>query len=177
MLMLSACGGGSDDDANAEVEGVTLTTATDTTVDESADGNAASVTTSPPGTSGSVDDISALNCPELVSWWSQAAAAMQTGPLGAGATTGFEVNEQFYQEIAAAAPAEIKSDMQVIADAFSAYVGALQDAGVNFEDPSSFMSMTPDQISQLEAAAESIDTPAVEQAGDNIQAFFERECS
>lgn len=73
--------------------------------------------------------------------------------------------------MAEAAPDEIKDDFAVIAQELGAFYNALVEMGY---EPGA----TPDadQLAELSALAESINTDAFEEAGDNINAWFEENC-
>jgi hypothetical protein len=175
-LTLLGCGG-SDSDSDSDSDTGTPTTVTATTTAPA--GNGDTTTTSQPTTttSGSSGDASLANCPELMTWTNDFVAANQAAFMGGTDPTGFEYTAEYFQEFADRAPDEIRADMQVIASAFGDFFGALAELDVDFSDPSALASLTPAQIQQLEDAAGMMDTDAVGEAGENINAFFERECS
>jgi hypothetical protein len=171
-LTLLGCGG-SDSDSDTG----TPTTVTATTTAPTASADTTTTSQRPATTSGSNGDASFANCPELLTWTNDFVAANQAAFAGGTDPTGFEYTAEYFQEFASRAPDEIRDDMQVITDAFSGFFDALAELDVDFTDPSSMASLTPAQIQQLEDAAEMMGTDAVDEAGDNINAFFERECS
>lgn len=170
-LTLLGCGG-SDSDTD------TPTTITATTAPT---GSGDTTTTSQPPTTtddSDSDSISPANCPELLGWASDSAAATNAAFAGGGTNTaGFEFTADYFQEFADRAPSEIRDDMETFADAFSNFYNTLDEIDIDFTDPSSFASLSPEQLQNLEEAAALMDSPELEEAADNIQAFFERECS
>lgn len=167
-LTLLGCGGSDSDTDTPTTAPVTTTGSGDTT------------TTSPAATatstSGSNGGVILANCPELMTWTNDFVMASQAA-FGGTSPTGFEYTAEYFQEFADRAPAEIRDDMQVIADAFGGFFDALAELDVDFGDPAALATLTPAQIEQLEDAAGMMDSDAVGQAGDNINSFFERECS
>lgn len=106
-----------------------------------------------------------------------AAAASAYGAGIAGAAGG-SLDEQTLQQaadqiqaMAAAAPAEIQDDLQVIADGLGQFYRALADMGY---EPGSVP--TEEQLAQLSTLFESIDQTAFETASNNIDAWFNENC-
>ncbi len=158
---LAGCGGSDDGDAGGAggttTSGPTVTRAM-TTV-----------------TSSSTDDISPANCPELAEMIGNAnfAAAGLAGVSGSPAT----ISADFLQEVADRAPAEIRADFQIIADAAAAFFEAAEKAGIDFNDPMSFAGLDQAAIEDLEQAGEIWESDEVRAAEAKVQSFFERECS
>lgn len=169
-LILTACGGGDEDAGGSDTSApaTTTTTTTDT-----------ATTPAPPTTLGDPDDdddMSPANCPELAQWAMESVSATQAAFAGGG-PAGLDFTAEYFQEFADRAPAEIRDDMQIFADAFQAFFTELDNLGIDFTDPEQFTTLTEDDIEKLEAATAELDSEAVEQALNRIEAFFERECS
>ncbi|MEL7210543.1 MAG: hypothetical protein AAGK32_20310 [Actinomycetota bacterium] len=81
---------------------------------------------------------------------------------------------EFFDGAIDAAPDELKDDFEVLAEGLAQYAQALQDAGADLSDPSSFTD--PATISALTEAAEVFSTAEFEQAGENISAWAEANC-
>jgi len=170
VLSLMGCGG-SDGDAESP------TTAPATSAPDRSDTSTASPSPEPTGGSNG-DTFSPAKCPELLAWAADSVAATQAAFTGGGANAfGAEFTADYFQEFADRAPDEIRADMQTFADAYSAFFTATDELGIDFSDPSNLATLDAGQVEQLEAAAGLMDTPEVSQASDNIQAYFERECS
>jgi hypothetical protein len=99
--------------------------------------------------------------------------------LGASAGAAFaggsdlEKSVKAFQAYADAAPDGIKDEVQVIADAYSAYFRAVADSGW---DPSSGKAPTQEQADALSAAGEKIDSAEVKAASDKVSAYFDEHC-
>ena len=170
VLSLVGCGG-SDGQADE-----TATTTTAPTTSESTTTTSAPVTTTEEASGD--DALSAVNCPEFVAWASDAAAATQAAFGGGGTNAdGLAFSADYFQAFADRAPDEIRDDMQVFADAFREFFAALDELDIDFTDPSSMAALDAAAIEKLEAATAMMDTAEVRQAGENIEKFFERECS
>ena len=173
-LVLVGCGG-SDGDADSP-------SATTTTTIEG--GSAAPTTqaiqtptTQADNGNGSGGDFSPETCPALMNWANDSVMASQAAFSGGGTNSaGAEFSADYFQAFADQAPDEIAGDMQVFADAYNAFFTALEDMGIDFSDPSAFAGMTAAQAQELEAVAELMGSDAVNEAGDNIEAFFEDVC-
>lgn len=165
VLALQGCGG-SDGDADSPAPATTTPAGT----------------VGPSTTGSSIDfddgsDMSPLNCPELLNWAMDSVSAASAAFSGGSSAGGVEFTADYFQEFADRAPAEIRSDMQLFADAFGEFWETLEDLGFDYTDPQSMASMDQATIAELESAAALLDTDEVQQAADNIAAFFERECS
>ncbi len=167
-LTLLGCGG-SDSDTDS---------ATTPTTSSASGNNNTTTSQSPATTDGPSSDFSPTNCPELMAWANDSVMASQAAFAGGGTNSaGLEFTADYFQEFADRAPDEIRDDMQLFADAFSSFFETLEDMDIDFADPSTFAALSEEDIQELEAAAALMDTDEIEQATDNIAAFFERECS
>lgn len=163
LLLLPGCG--SDDDSADP--GPATTIAQDS-------GTAQSSTTTAPQNGGEDDvEMSPENCPELV------AAIGGAANVAAGAVTGNPSTEFVVENTRALADRipEIADDLNLIADAYEAFLTRLAELGVDFTDPSSIMSLDPATMEEVTAAAEALDAEDLAEANQRIEAFFERECS
>ena len=97
-------------------------------------------------------------------------------PSSGNAGDDLETVADIFQNAANNAPSEIQADMQVLADAFTSYNNALQDLGIDFSNPASFAALDAGQLAQFQAALESFDTPELEQASYNLDAWFTENC-
>jgi hypothetical protein len=177
LVFLVACGGSDDDDG-----GSSQPSASDSGGGGSGgDGDSASSSSSNDGGDDSDDDDASAeqvlaNCPELMGMFGAFTAGAFT-PGGTGsAGDDLEAAAEVFQNAAANAPSEIRADMQVLANAFAGFYAALEDAGVDFSNPASFATLSPDAQLRLQTALESLDSPELQQASDNLDAWFTENC-
>jgi hypothetical protein len=163
VLLLGACGG----DSSSNSSSGTTTTA-------SSGGNDNTTTTGGSDGTDTTADLGDL----LASGECDSVASVLGAGLAQALSQGGDVDldkaANALKEFADNAPGEIKEDAQTVADAYSEFVQALNDAGIDFKDPSSFSD--PSKLQQLEDAANKIDTDAVKQASDNVEAYFKQHC-
>ena len=151
-LMLIACGG-----ASATLDQTTTTASTDTTTASTAQTNT--------GT----DGAPSADCVQLSTTLSAAST------LGLGPASGDPIDTvQSLQNMAAVAPGEIADDLEVLAAAYGDFLSALEDAGVDLADASTFSS--PEAQAAMAAAAESLNEAAVTEASENISAYIASVC-
>lgn len=186
LAFLIACSSGDDDDSSSTSDGGDQPAATQPSDgggngDSSNDGD--STDSSTDGNGDSTDNVAndevLQNCPELLAFASAAAQGAFGGANPAPSTLeeDLELTAGYFQELAANSPDEIRADMQIIADAFGQFFQTLEELEIDFSDPSSFATLDADAVAQLEAASSAVDTPEVNAAVENVQAYFERECS
>jgi hypothetical protein len=161
VLLLGACGGDSSSNSSS---GTTTTT-------ESSGGNDNTTTTGGTDTTADLGDL-------LASGECDSVATVLGAGLAQAMTQGGDLDldqaADKLKEFADKAPGEIKEDAKTVADAYSEFVQALEDAGIDINNPSSFSD--PSKLQQLEEAANKIDTDAVKQASDHLQAYFQEHC-
>jgi hypothetical protein len=83
----------------------------------------------------------------------------------------FAALERDLQELAEAAPAEIRSAFETYSDVLGGYLRELADIGLQPGDVP-----TQEQLQRLGTLAESLDQPALEEASRDIEAYFEEHC-
>ncbi|HLF70557.1 MAG TPA: hypothetical protein VI759_00185 [Dehalococcoidia bacterium] len=159
MLALVACGGSkkSSTDSGSTPTGADLPAATATS-------------------SSNNSDASLANCPQ----YANLAALAAKGFGGTGTTSSSStLDKKALDELVKNSPKEIKSDMQTFVDALISYMSTLDSLGVNLSDPASFAKLASDpaKMSQLEAAADKMETEKVQKALDRIEAYFEGKCN
>lgn len=157
-LVLGACG---DDGGSGDAE----TAQTSESADASADGDV------------SPDDVSAFfsgDCRDAIAAFQSALASVGGAFTPGGDTAGAEQTAALLSEIADEAPDEVADDFVVLADAYAEFARALADAGVDFEDPSTFQD--PDALAALSSVGEAFDDAEVTEAADNIEAWFDANC-
>ncbi|HEY4606469.1 MAG TPA: hypothetical protein VIH55_02385 [Acidimicrobiia bacterium] len=166
LVVATACGG----DGGAEDE--------DTTVTEAPDAGSDTTTTTVPadtdatiGGDGSITTV----CLEATQAMAAAMSSYSTGLAGAaGGSLDDESLQQAADQLeamAAAAPEEIKDDLEVIAAELGEFYATLAEIG--YEQGGT---PTAEQIAALSALAEVVDQEAIEEASDNIEAWFDSNC-
>lgn len=153
VLMLVACGGASDSSeettTTAPVASTTATTAGETNT----------------GT----DGLPSADCLQLSTALSQA-STLGLGPASVDPTD----TAQAFENMAAVAPSEIADDLEVLAAAYAEFMAALEDAGVDFADPSTYS--TPEAQAALVEATQALDSAGVAEASANIAAYVDSVC-
>ncbi len=151
--MLIACGGASE-------------TSDQTTTTASTD-NTTAITTGQTNTG--TNGLPSADCLQL----SSSLAGAST--LGLGSVSGDATDAVLaLQNMASVAPAEIADDFEILAAAYGEFLNALEEAGVNFADPSTFSS--PEAQAAMAAAAETLNAAEVTEASENISAYIESVC-
>jgi hypothetical protein len=175
LLTLAACGGG-DGEATETTVATETTTAEETPTTEATTSPDSTEAEQPDDSDG--DGVSGLStvCLEATQAMGAAMASYSTGVAGAmgGTLDGEELQQAADQleAMASAAPDEIRDDLQVIAEELGAFYTALAETGYTGTG-----TPTPDQIAQLEGLADAIDQDRFEAASDNVNAWFESNCS
>jgi hypothetical protein len=163
LALLIACGG---DDKSSDDGG-----------SSSGGGNSSSDNSSNSGgggnsSSGDDREVSLENCKEYTSFASTAAAA-----FGATSSNGqFKLDKGALDKMVKASPKEIRSDMETVVGALVSYFEVLEKAGLTDPskiDPAKLQAAQAD----LEKAAAKLDDKKVQDAGERIEAFFEKNCS
>jgi hypothetical protein len=151
--MLIACGGASESSDQTTTTAATVST-TATTAGETNTGT---------------DGLPSADCLQLSSSLSAASS------LGLGAVSGDATDAvAALQNMASVAPAEIADDLEVLAAAYGEFLNALEEAGVDFADPSTFSS--PEAQAAMAAAAETLNEAQVTEASENISNYIADVC-
>ena len=163
LVLIGAGCGGNDSSSTASETTATTTTpsTTEATTTEATDTSTSSTTT----TSASSDIASAANCQEFA----------QIGAKLSGAFTGTGDTQQakeFFDQLAANAPAEIQADFQTIADAYAKIADALQGY-----DASSGQVPSADVLAKLQALSTEIDQTKLTEASQNISKWATENCT
>lgn len=152
-LMLIACGGASESSDQTTTTAATVST-TATTAGETNTGT---------------DGLPSADCLQLSSSLS-AASSVGLGAVSGDATDAVAA----LQSMASVAPAEIADDLEVLAAAYGEFLNALEEAGVDFADPSTFSS--PEAQAAMAAAAETLNEAQVTEASENISNYIADVC-
>jgi hypothetical protein len=155
VLVLIACGGSAETSTTTTAPTASTTTTTD----------GGSATTADEGNGG----LPSGDCLSLSTTLSQASM------LGLNPTSedpGDTV--QALQNMADAAPAEIADDLETLAAAYGDFLAALEEAGVDFADPTTYSS--PAAQAALATASQALDTAGVAEASANISAYIDSVC-
>jgi hypothetical protein len=185
LIFLVACGGDDDDGGSStssdqpSASDSSAPSASDDQADDDADDADDSADSDSDGDSdGDADAATVLaNCPELVSMFGAFSAGAFVNPgAGGNLTDDLETVAQVFQNAADNAPSEIKADMQVLANAFTGFYTALDDLGVDFSNPATFATLSAEEQAEFQSAIEALDTPELQQASDNLDAWFSENC-
>jgi len=131
-------------------------------------------TTSEPATTKQVGTVlpkfaTSENCAQLLKLGSTFAQALQAS--AGGADPQLADTAKAFQEMADAAPSEIRDEFHTIADAFGVYVQAWDDAGLA---PGG--TPTPEQIAKLVEGAQAFGAEEVQSAQERVSAWTEANC-
>jgi hypothetical protein len=164
LLALAGASCGGDDEESSDEDTITFETTTDdTTTDETTD----ETTTDDETTDDSGDSLASEDCQDLIS----ASAAL--GQAFGGAQSGEDLSEssEAFTEFAENAPDEIRSDLELMAETYAAYVDALEDIGLDpGETPSA------DQAVEFQQALASIDLEEFSAASQRFTTWAGANC-
>jgi hypothetical protein len=174
LLLLAAltagaagCGGGSNSAADTSAT-TTTTTESTTTAATSTSTETTETTTESTSTEASGFNFGSADCRKLAE-----AGAQISQSLSAASTDKEKLQQakQVYQSFVDKAPAEIKPDLQVLADAYSKIVDAVGDLHLKAGE-------TPDAatIQKFEQALASIDNAKVQQASQHVTSWVTSNC-
>jgi hypothetical protein len=176
VLMATGCGGGGSSSTAAETTTATTeTTTTETTTTETTPTTSTESTTTPTTTESTTSSTTETSATPS---FATAANCKQFAEIGAklsGAFTGsapdVEKTKQYFDQLVAAAPSEIKGDFQTIADAWSKIADALK--GV---DLSSSQTPSAGTLAKLAKLGTELDQAKLTQASTNIGAWAAKNC-
>ncbi len=114
---------------------------------------------------------SAKNCLAFASLASSIARAMS--PASGSGGSSLQNSTRVLQAIAAAAPSDIKGDLQTVASAFGSYVQALQSSGYN---PNQKTPPTPAEMAAIGHAAQVFSSAKFIQASHHLTAWEQQNC-
>ena len=177
-MSLAACSSdSSDDEASGSLEDESEISATQGDGDSSSDdGDSSSDDGDSSSDDGSSDDIPDLGSLDECFEASMAFASITLIPLGLsfGATDeDLEELQDSLEELDASIPEEVSEDFEVIKEAYQEFGEAMSE--VDFTDPQALLD--EDISQQMEDASALIETPEVEEATANIEAYFEENCA
>jgi hypothetical protein len=155
-LVLSACGG--DDEPS---DGDTAANGGDEVTGE----------TTGDGGDGAVGGIDAAQCADVAA--AMAAAAQGLPAAFSGGDVDIEDSVQQLEAFAAAAPEEIRADMQAIYEGYSQVIEAFASSDW---DPASGEAPPPEVIAQLTQLSQELDSAEFQAAVERVNAYFEGGC-
>ena len=170
---LAACGG--DDDEGSDVNLEELEDDSSGSASGTEDEEAAEDESGDEGSSGDLDDLDGFfseGCGEFI----QIFAAL--GASVGGSFGGEDADEAIaaFEDAVEDAPDEFQDEFEIYAQAFAEYGEALQDAGVDFSDPSSFDPSNAEAFEAMAEAAEVFNEPEVAAASEAINEFISAGC-
>jgi hypothetical protein len=157
----AGCGGGSKSSSP--------TVTTTATVDNSATTSGSASSSGSNKSSSTPSFESAKNCKELAAIGAKLSQAMQSS----GNENEVIANEaKALEQLASAAPGEIRGDFKVLSDAFSTYVAVIQKTGGL--KPGKVPSAA--QVAQLTKAAQAFSSAKLQQAEQHLSAWAQKNC-
>jgi len=127
----------------------------------------AATTTSP--SSAAPKFATSKNCAQLMALGTKLAQALQT--TSGSAETRLENEAKVFQQLADAAPSDVRGDFQTLAAAFNTYMHALLKAGL---EPGK--APTAAQIAQIQEAAKAFSSPKLRAAEQHLTAWAQANC-
>jgi hypothetical protein len=158
-FVLAACGGGGSDAPSPAAGGGGST------------GSTGSTGGSTGGSAGGGGVLDAAKCAQVVGAMSAAAAAVPSAMSGQGGDLNTSLAQ--LQAFAAAAPEEIRGDLTLVYQGYTAFLAAMQDAGY---DPSSTQPPTAEQIAAIQQAAHAFEDPDFKAASQRVDDWFKTNC-
>jgi hypothetical protein len=125
------------------------------------------------GSPSDVGEFFTGDCAEALGAYNGALASAGAAFTPGGVATP-EDTAELLDGVAEAAPEEIADDFAVLAEAYGEFAQALADAGVDFNDPASLQD--PEAIAALQSLGDIFNEQELNQASDNIQAWFDANC-
>jgi hypothetical protein len=126
------------------------------------------------GASDDSEEFDPEDCPELQALAESAGLsedAFTTGGLGD------DFDAENFRRLADNSPDEIRDDMQLLAGVLEEFFGKLEELELDFSNPASFASLTPEELAELEELTAGFDTPEITAASERIEAYFAEVCS
>jgi hypothetical protein len=173
MLLAAACGG----DTTSETTSTTAANANDNSAaPPTTTEDVAPETTEPPdsGDTDAGDFSGLLTSNECL----DAATAIASAFSGGFSASGFGDWDEIaagFDRMSDAAPAEIRDDLALMADALGEFFSILEDSGADLNDPTAMAD--PALQAALQEASEKIDTEEYEEAADSVDQWFEEQCA
>jgi hypothetical protein len=166
-LVAAGCGGGDENSADEAVTTVEVTTEEPTTTE------AATTTTTEETTGTTTEAATGLgkladkDCIELAGVSAKFSQALSA----TGQNANFEATNAFFAELVKKAPDEIKDDLAAVAKAWGEMAAALKDL-----DLQSGQVPSAETIAKLQQLSTKFDTPELQQASKNLQAWSQKHC-
>ncbi|MFQ5554102.1 MAG: hypothetical protein ACE5GC_01865 [Acidimicrobiia bacterium] len=159
VLLVGACGGGSETEAQSSDQASGTTEAST----QGTDAPLAVPPTALPNVPGLSDECEGLA--NLMLGMSQ----VFTGDTSAAG--------QLFAAASQNLPGALTSEIDLIEDAVLQYQAALEEIGVDLSDPTSFATLTPEQAEQMNAAFGPLQSSSVSDAFDAVSAYVAVECA
>lgn len=96
---------------------------------------------------------------------------------GPGNVEGLQQAADSFNEAADTVPNEVSGDFRVIADAFGQFADALNEVGLDPNDPQAMAELDEEDLQALQSATSNMSEPAVQQAASNVTTFLEQNCT
>ena len=174
-LSLAACGSDSSDDQSSQSrDDESELSASQGDGGSSSDGDSSSDdgSSSDGDSSSDVPDLGNMgDCVEAAAAFAQVTLIPLGLTFGATEEDLAELQDSL-DELDASIPDEVKDDYEVLRDAYAEFGEVM--SGVDFTDPGAMLD--PDTADAMEEAGALLETPEVQEATDNIDAYFSENC-
>jgi hypothetical protein len=170
LLLVAATGCGSKKKAAVTTSAAPPPTSTATTTTATSSGVVSTPTTTSSSTGKPSSFASVKDCSQLEGL-GQKFSSEFAAAAASGSTPDYAKEVDLFKQLTAAAPSDIRPDLQTISDAFSAMASALAKAHLT---PGK--TPTASQLAALASASKSFSTAKVEAASKNLEAWGESHC-
>ena len=168
LLLIAATGCGSKKKAAVTTSSAPPATSTATTTTATSSGGATTPTTTSSSAGKPTSFASAKDCAQLEGIGKKFSSEFAAS---GGSTADYTKEVDLFKQLTAAAPSDIRPDLQTISDAFSSLASALAKAHLT---PGK--TPTASQLAALASASKSFSTAKVEAAVKNLEAWGESHC-
>lgn len=162
LLAVTGVLGGCGDDKEATTATAGSTVAGSRTTADGVDGS---------GSEGPTGAITSAKCVQAAASMGRLASGLQTAFSGTADNLDTSIDE--LESFAAAAPAEIRSDFEKVAEGYALVIKAFQDADY---DPTSGQPPSPEAAQKLAAASESLNDADLNAAAQRVSTWFVEKC-
>lgn len=111
-------------------------------------------------------------CVAFLQAFAEAGTAVSSA-LGGTSNTDLERTADYFDEVTAKVPADVKADFVLFADAYERFVKAIVDADINLSNPAS---VDPEKLEQVRTLIQEFSDPKVQKATMNLQEYLGLNC-
>ncbi|MGQ0832216.1 MAG: hypothetical protein ACT4OV_11110 [Microthrixaceae bacterium] len=111
-------------------------------------------------------------CVAFLQAFAEAGTAVSSA-LGGTSNTDLERTADYFDEVTAKVPSDVKADFVLFADAYERFVKAIVDADINLSNPAS---VDPEKLEQVRTLIQEFSDPKVQKATMNLQEYLGLNC-